>query len=107
MSATNGRADFSKAIGARRYAPGAAVRRYEPVMRAQAPLPRRPAAPLRWASRAATGLQVIRSALRSILRLLLDESATSSSSQRAVTDASIRHNMPIHMMRGYGSSDLN
>ncbi|MCY3783620.1 MAG: hypothetical protein OXG79_07520 [Chloroflexi bacterium] len=45
--------------------------------------------------------------LRGILRLLLDESSTSSRTQRVITDASIRHNMPIHTLSGYGASDLN
>lgn len=58
-----------------------------------------------------TGVQTTRrgvlGAVRGILHLLLDESSTSSRSQRVVTDASIRHNMPIHSLSGYGSSDLN
>ena len=110
VSTVNGHSDFRKAAGARRYAPSV-IRRYRPVVRPQAALPRRPAAPLRWAGLAVTGLQMIRrgllGALRGALRLLLDESATSSRSQRVITDASIRHNMPIHALAGYGSSDLN
>ena len=110
VSTANGHSDFRKAAGARRYAPGV-TRRYRPVVRPQPALPRRPAAPLRWAGLVVTGLQTTRrsvvGALRGILHLLLDESSTSSRSQRVITDASIRHNMPIHALSGYGSSDLN
>jgi len=110
VSRANGHSDFRKAAGARRYASGV-VRRYQPVVRSPAALPRRPAAPLRWARLAVTGLQVAPrrafGVLRGILRLLLDESATSSRTQRVITDASIRHNMPIHTLSGYGASDLN
>ena len=110
VSNANGHADFRKAAGARRYAPGV-IRRYQPVIRSRTALPRRPAAPLRWAGLAVTGLQMTRrgvlGVLRGTLRLLLDESSTSSRSQRALTDAAIKHDMPIHMLHGYGSSDLN
>ncbi len=111
VSTANGHADFRKAAGARRYAPTARVRRYQPVVAARPALPRRPVRPLRWAGLAVTGLQATRrgvlGALRGVLHLLLDESTTSSRSQRVITDASIRHNMPIHTLSGYGSSDLN
>ena len=107
VSTANGHADFRKAAGARRYAPTTVVRRYQPAVTARASLPRRPAAPLRWAWLAVTGLQLIPRALRAVVHLLLDESATSSRTQRVITDASIRHNMPIHTLHGYGSSDLN
>ena len=107
VSTANGHADVRKAVGARRYAPPAVVGRYHPAVVAPAAAPRRTVAPLRWANWAAAGLQMTRRVLRATLHLLLDESTTASSSQRVITDASIRHNMPIHMMRGYGSSDLN
>ena len=111
VSTANGHADFRKAAGARRYAPTTRVRRYQPVVASRPALPRRPVAPLRWAGLAVTGLRATRrgvlGALRGILHLLLDESSTSSRSQRVITDASIRHNMPIHALSGYGSSDLN
>lgn len=110
MSRANGHSDFRKAGGARRYAPGV-IRRYQPVVRSQAVLPQRPAAPLRWLGLAARGLQMARRGLqlaaRAAAHLLLDDSATSSRTQRVITDASIRHNMPIHTLSGYGSSDLN
>lgn len=110
VSRANGHSDFRKAEGARRYAPGV-IRRYQPVVRSRAVLPRRPAAPLRWLGLAVTGLQMARRGLQGVARatahLLLDDSATSSRSQRAITDASIRHNMPIHTLSGYGASDLN
>lgn len=110
VSRANGHSDFRKAAGARRYAPGV-IRRYQPVVRSPEALPRRPAAPLRWARLAVTGFRVVPrralGVLRGILRLLLDESSTSSRTQRVITDASIRHNMPIHTLSGYGASDLN
>lgn len=110
MSRANGHSDIRKAAGARRYAPGM-IRRYQPVVRSPAALLRRPAAPLRWLGSAVTGLQMARRALqvaaRATAHLLLDDSATSSRTQRVITDASIRHNMPIHTLSGYGSSDLN
>jgi hypothetical protein len=110
VSTANGHSDYRKAAGARRYTPGV-VCRYQPVVRPRRALPRRPAAPLRWAGLVVTGVQSTRrgvlGAVRGILHLLLDESSTSSRSQRAMTDASIRHNMPIHSLSGYGSSDLN
>ncbi len=111
VSNANGHADFRKAAGARRYAPTAGIRRYQPVVAVQAASPRRPAAPLRWAILAFRGLQMTRRglarAMRVILHLLLDESATSSRSQRALTDTAIRHDMPIDLLPGYGSSDLS
>ena len=110
VSTVGGQAEFRKAPGVRRYAAAGVIRRYQPV--AVAPASATPANPVLKAVRmTAAGIRWIGRgtvmASRITLRLLLDESATSSRSQRAMTEASMKHDMPMHLLPGFGPRDLN
>ena len=111
LSTVGGQAEFRKTPGVRRYKAAGATRRYQPAATAPASSAM-PANPVLKAARlAAAGIRWIGRgtvmAIRITLRLLLDESATSSRSQRAMTEASMKHDMPMHLLPGFGPRDLN
>ncbi len=110
VSTVGGQAEFRKTPGVRRYKAAGVIRRYQPA--ATAPASATPANPVLKAVRmTAAGIRWIGRgtvvAGRITLRLLLDESATSSRSQRAMTEASMKHDMPMHLLPGFGPRDLN